>query len=143
MSLDTRELPPLLLAWLTSDDHTVEGWEPDLAVEELQCHPDLVERLTSVARPVRGTTRTWVDGSPVIHHRGGAPIACARGTSWLVVRSSTPAGVLTTPWLTAVLDSAWVDLDPWAADVTFTTSTELLRSHMQRAYDHAEAGVWP
>src|SRR5947209_6728075 len=79
-------LPAELLAWMQRDDHTVDGWAPDLAIEELHCHPDLVERLSQIARPQRGAARVWVSGCPVVHHPLGAPIACATGTSRLVVR---------------------------------------------------------
>jgi hypothetical protein len=41
------------------------------------------------------------------------------------------------------LDSAWNDLDPWAADVAFARALELLRMHVRHAYDLAEAGAWP
>ena len=122
-----------LHAWLTSDDHEVQGWAADPPIEQLHCHPDLAERLTQMARPVRGTCRVWIDGCPVVHHPSGPPIACATGTSRLVVRSAQPAGALVSQWRTPGLDGAWVDLDPWAADVTFTRTLELLRTHLRRA----------
>jgi hypothetical protein len=60
----------------------------------------------------------------------------------MVVRSKQPAGALVSKWRTPGLDDAWVDLDPWAADVTFARTLELLRTHVRRAYDLAEAGAW-
>jgi hypothetical protein len=78
----------------------------------------------------------------VVHHPSGPPIAFATGTSRLVVRSAQPAGALVSPWRTPGLDDAWVDLDPWADDVTFARTLELLRTHVRRAYDLAEAGAW-
>ena len=145
------ELSEPLAAWLRSDAHdvgdAVDAWTGerlrDPSIGELRCHPDLVERLTQIARPIRGTRRVWVDGCPVVHHPSGAPIACATGTSRLVVRSGLPPGALLSPWHTPGLDPAWTDLDPWAADITFARSVELLRTHVRRAYDLAEAGVWP
>jgi len=145
------ELSEPLAAWLRSDAHdvgdAVDAWTGerlgDPSIGELRCHPDLVERLTQIARPIRGTRRVWVDGCPVVHHPSGAPIACATGTSRLVVRSGLPAGAVVSRWRTPGLDRAWTDLDPWAADVTFARSVELLRTHVRRAYDLAEAGVWP
>ena len=131
-------LADALLAWLTSDEHDVGGWSDDLLLEELRCHPDLVERLTQIARPVRGAVRVWVDGCPVVHHPRGAPIACATGTNHLVVRSSQPAGALMSRWHTPGLGVDWVDLDPWAADVTFARTLELLRMHVRRAYERAD-----
>ena len=136
------QLSPELEAWLCSDGHDVEGWAPDPPLATLHCRPDLVQRLTEVARPIRDARRAWIDGSPVVHHGAGPPIACARGTSLLVVRSGLPAGALAADWNTTGLTSDWVDVDPWAADVTFATTTELLRMHVQRAYDLAEARAW-
>ena len=137
------ELSEPLATWLRSDAHDIDDWAVDLPVEQLHCHPDLVERLTQIARPVRGTCRVWVDGCPVVHHPSGPPIACATGTNRLVVRSAQPAGALVSPWRTPGLDPAWTDLDPWAADVTFARTLEMLRMHLRRAYDLAEAGAWP
>jgi hypothetical protein len=133
---------PELLSWLASDEHDVAGWADDPPLETLHCHPDLVERLAEISRPVRGAGRVFVAGCPVIQHPRGAPIACASGTSFLVVRSAQPAGALTSQWKTPELDASWVSLDPWAADVTFAKTVELLRGHMRRAYEHAEAGAW-
>ncbi len=137
------ELSEPLRAWLASDAHDVDGWADDLPLERLRCHPDLVERVTQISRPVPGTCRVWVDGCPVVHHPAGAPIACATGTSRLVIRSAQAAGALVSGWRTPGLDAEWVDLDPWAADVAFAHALELLRMHLRRAYDLAEAGTWP
>jgi hypothetical protein len=134
---------PELIAWVASDDHQVEGWAPEPSLDELQCHPDLVERLAEIARPLRFGVRVFVAGCPVLHHPGGSPIACASGTRVLLVRSGQPAGALVSDWAVPhELDASWVSLDPWATDVTFTRTVGLLREHMRRAYDHAEAGAW-
>lgn len=142
MSPETAALPYDLLAWLRRDDHTVDGWASDVPIEELHCHPDLVERLTDIARPQRGAARVWIAGCPVVHHGNGAPIACATGTSRLVVRSALPAGALASRWHTPDLDPAWVDLDPWAADVTFARTLDVLRAHVARAYELAGERAW-
>jgi hypothetical protein len=134
------EVPEPLRTWLGREDHVVSGWENEPPLEELACHPDLVERLTQLARTVRGACRVWVAGRPVVHHPAGAPIAFADGTSRLVVRSGEPAGILASRWRTAGLDAGWVDLDPWAADVAFARATERLRAHVRRAYERA--GTW-
>jgi hypothetical protein len=139
---ETVALAPELLAWLRSDDQVVDGWAPDAPIDELRCHPDLVERLTQIARPQRGAARVWVTGCPVVHHRDGPPIACATGTSRLVVRSAQPAGALASHWQTPGLDAAWVDLDPWAADVTFARTLDMLRAHVARAYELAGERAW-
>ncbi len=133
-------MSPEVVAWLSDDDHDVTGWAPEPARAELRCHPDLVERLTQATRPVaRTAVRVWVDGCPVIHHPGGAPVACAWNTGHLVVRSDQAAGALAVTSTRTALDSTWVDLDPWAPDVTFTRTIELLRMHVRRAFDLAEA----
>jgi hypothetical protein len=134
------QISDALRAWLTTGRHEVNGWEPEPPLDEMRCHPDLVERLTQISRPIRGVKRAWVDGCPVVHHTSGAPIACASGTGWLVVRSGRPAGALTPTWHVTALGDAWVDLDPWAADVTFAQTIEMLRAHVRAAFDRAGSG---
>jgi hypothetical protein len=134
-------LAPALLEWLERADHEpVHGWAPDLPIGELRCHPDLVARLAEIARPIGDTRRQFVAGCPVIHHPNGRPIAAAAGTSWLVVRSALPAGALRSAQpLAAPLEPDWVELDPWAVGVAFARAVDLLRGHVARAYERAEA----
>src|SRR5262250_3306511 len=54
---EATALSPTLLAWLTSDDHDVDGWADDLPIQALRCHPDLGQRLTEISRPVDGVCR--------------------------------------------------------------------------------------
>ena len=142
MTPETFALGDELLAWLDFDEHTVPDWAPDPPRAELQCSPELVARLTEVARPVAGTRRAWVDGCPVVHHPSGVPIAFAGGESYLAVRSAQAAGALASRWHARELGDSWVDLDPFAPDVGLVHTVELLRGHVQRAYDRAEAGAW-
>jgi hypothetical protein len=137
------EAPALLLEWLARADHeAVDGWEPEPAPAELRCGPELVARLTAVARPVGPVRRRFVAGCPVIHHPRGAPIAAAAGTSWLVVRSGMAAGALRSSDPPAPgLEPHWVELDPWVSDTAFARATDLLRAHVARAYELAEAGA--
>ena len=130
-----------LVARLRADDITADGWEAEPALDELRCHPDLIQRLTEIARPTRGTRRAFVAGDPVITYADHA-IAAATGTSWLVVRSDLPAGALATDAHTAGLGAEWQTLDPWAPDVAFAKSTNLLRAHITRAAEQAEARAW-
>ncbi len=137
-----RDLPALdasLLAWCARDDHAVAGWEPEPALDALRCHPDLVARVAAVCRPVAGTARVFVAGCPVIHHHNGRPIAVAAGTRWFAARSDRPVGALASPSPAGVPGPDWVELDPWSADIAFAKSTDLLRAHVQRAYDLAGA----
>lgn len=136
----TRELPPDLHAWLAASHASApDGWAADPPVEQLGCHPDLVERLTSVARPLDGVGRVFVAGCPVVHHPAGPPIACAFGTSGLLARAGGSAGPLDPGVRTAGLDDDWLDLDPWPADVLFRRGTDLLRDALARAYNLAAA----
>jgi len=130
-----------LLDWLLRSEHPPESlWEPEPPLEELRCHPDLVARLAEVARPIGAARRRFVAGCPVIQHPRGRPIAAASGTAWLAVRSGLPAGALTLPEPRASqLDGDWVELDPWAPDAAFAHATDLLRVHVARAYELAEA----
>ncbi|HWS48310.1 MAG TPA: hypothetical protein VN636_20765, partial [Acidimicrobiia bacterium] len=71
-----------LIEWLLRVDHgPVAGWAPDLPAAELRCDAGLVARLSEIARSVRGTTRVFVAGCPVVHHPSGRPIAAAAGPS--------------------------------------------------------------
>jgi hypothetical protein len=130
-----------LVERLNADDVGADGWDPEPALDALHCHPDLIERLTQIARPVRGTRRAFVAGCPVITSSSHA-IAAARGTSWFVVRSDRPAGALKTTTDTAGLGPAWQALDPWSADAAFAKGTDLLRAHVVRAVEMAEAHAW-
>ena len=136
-------LEPALLEWLVRADHEPErGWAPDLPIGELRCHPDLVARLAEIARPIGEARRRFVAGCPVIHHPLGRPIAAASGTAWLVVRSALPAGALRSARpLDEELDPDWVELDPWGVGVAFARTIDLLRGHVARAYERAEAGA--
>ncbi|HEX5615053.1 MAG TPA: hypothetical protein VFZ83_07830 [Acidimicrobiia bacterium] len=131
-----RVLPPALAEWLTRE-HSVapDGWCAEPPLEDLHCHPDLVERVATLARTLRDVRRTFVDGCPVLHHPSGPPFAAAFGTSGLVVRTAERLGALDPGWRTTGLDASWRDVDPWAADVTFTRATTLLRDAFRRAYD--------
>ena len=137
------ELPQPFLEWLTADAHdAVAGWADDLPIGELRCHPDLVERLSQCARPVQGACRVWIEGRPVIHHPAGAPIAWASGMQEFGVRSAQPAGSLASSSVVPALATPWVLLDPWAVDVSFARTLELLRMHVRRAYELAETSAW-
>ena len=129
-----RALPPALLEWLTRD-HTVapDSWAAEPPLEELHCHPDLVERLAELGRALRDVRRTFVGGCPVLHHPHGAPFAAAFGTSGMVVRTHERLGVLDPRVRTTDLPDGWSDVDPWAVDVAFTRATTLLRDTLHRA----------
>lgn len=130
-----------LAARLRADDVEADGWASEPPLDTLHCHPDLIERLSAITRPAGATQRTFVAGCPVITHSRHA-IAAAAGTSWLVVRSDRPAGALATVAEPLELGSGWQQLDPWAVDVAFAKSTDLLRAHIVRAMELAEAHAW-
>jgi hypothetical protein len=136
-----RTLPDALARWLAAP-HAVapDGWEAVPPDDALRCHPDLVERLASLGRARRDVRRTFVAGCPVLHHPAGPPFAAAFGTAGLVVRTRERLGALDPGVTTTGLDDAWRDLDPWAADVTFTRATDLLRDALARAYDAIGGG---
>jgi hypothetical protein len=134
-------LEPALVHWLgRTDREPGRGWAPDPPIGELHCHLDLVARLAEIARPIGDVGRRFVAGCPVINHPCGRSIAAASGTSWLVVRSARPAGALASkhPFDTG-LEPDWVELDPWGVDVAFARAIDLLRAHVARAYELAEA----
>jgi hypothetical protein len=130
-------MPGDVRSWLAAQHAAApEGWAPDPPVTELQCHPELVERLATLVRPLR-PRRTFVGGCPVIHHPAGSPFAAAWGTSALVARLSERPALIVAAVDTTGLDPAWVGLDPWPVDVAFARGTDLLRQALARAYDNA------
>jgi hypothetical protein len=132
----TRDIPHVLRDWLTAQhDVAPAGWEPDPPAELLACSDELVERLASVARPLRSARRAFVAGCPVIHHPDGPPIACAWNSDALVVRAGGVAGPLDAGVRTEGLGAEWIDVDPWPPDVLFRRGTDALRDVVRRAYD--------
>jgi hypothetical protein len=129
-----------LTDWLTRDvEDPVEEWADMPPYEQLRCHPDRVERLAEVSRPIGAARRVFVDGCPVIHHPRGRSLAAAWGTSGLTVRSNRAAGALATAnQPLAGLQPEWTMLDPWAPDVALSRTIDLLRGHIARAYELAE-----
>jgi hypothetical protein len=110
-------IPAGLDEWLRRTHEVApEGWEDDLPLDDLRCHPDLVERLASLVRPLRAR-RVFVAGCPVIHHPSGPPFAAAYGTSSLLIRE----------------DDEWIEVDPYPPDVTFLRGTDELRHRLSRA----------
>jgi hypothetical protein len=131
-----------LLAWLAAD-HAVapDAWEADPPLEELRCHPDLVERFASLVRPMRPRV-TFVAGCPVAHHPSGPPFAAAFGTRVLVARDAAASPLVAAPALDD-LPPGWAPLEPWPSDVAFAKGTDLLRAALARAFDCAGAGGSP
>ena len=134
----TRELPETVREWLTAPhDAAPPGWEPDPPAEQLGCSPELLERLSSLTRPLRLVRRAFVVGCPVIHHPDGPAIACAWNADALVVRAGGVAGAITAAVHTVGLNNEWIDVDPWPGDVLFRRGTDALRDVVRRAYDAA------
>ena len=125
-------IPDELRAWLESAT-TATGWAADPPFDELRAHPDLVERLAFLVRPLR-PARVFVAGCPVIHRDGGAAFAAAFGSSGLVVRRHAPGVLGARPAL-----AGWSLLDPWLADVAFARGTDLLRQALRDAFVNADA----
>jgi hypothetical protein len=134
------ESEPVLLAWLRADHEPGRGWDPEPPRTELGCDPKLVARLAEITRPLGATRRVFVGGCPVVHHPGGRPIAAAAGATWFAARSGLPAGALRpVAGADVVIGAGWVELDPWVADAAFARAIDLLRAHVSRAYEVAEA----
>jgi hypothetical protein len=138
---EVTTLDPELLMWLVSEPHPVDDPDPHPPPAALRCRADLVARLALVAQPIGRTTRRFVAGCPVIHHPRGRPIAAAVGSSWIAIRSDLPAGSLEHhgTHLARLSEHGWVELDPWAPDTAFARAVDLLRAHVARAYDMAQA----
>jgi len=119
-------IPDELRDWLARDHDAVPVASPSEA-SELRCDARLVERLTTLAGPLRAR-RVFVAGCPVVHHPSGPPIAAAFHGQLLV--RDNPPGVLAS----RALMSGWVLVDPWPPDVGFARGTDLLRQALARAF---------
>lgn len=140
MTRDAALIEPELFLQLVGDDgEPVPTWEPDPPGAATRCSPELVRRLTEVARPVGDVRRRFVAGRPVVHHPSGRAIAVADGTAWMAVRSRLPVGALSgAPHHEPDLaEHGWVELDPWAPDTAFARAIDLLRAHVVDAYERA------
>jgi len=63
VSPDVTTLPPALVTWLVTAEHEpIADWAPEPPTGELRCDPDLVARLTQLARPIGNTRRRFVEG---------------------------------------------------------------------------------
>jgi hypothetical protein len=135
-------LDPELSRWLLSTEpEPIDTWEPQPPPAALRCSAGLVARLALIAQPIGKTKRRFIAGCPVIHHPRGRPIAVAVGSSWIAIRSDLPAGSLENhgTHVPRLSEQGWVELDPWAPDTAFARAVDLLRAHLARAYEVAEA----
>jgi hypothetical protein len=135
------ELPAPLREWLEQDHHDVrEGGPAEADGRPPECDPELVERVSQLVRPLRGTRRTFVAGCPVFHHPSGPPFAAAFGRSHVVVRGRVaPLGAPAAP--VRGLPAGWTELDPEPDDVGFARGRELARTALAQAYDAAGAAA--
>ena len=141
MSAEVTTLEPELIAWLIGPEAgRIDAWAPEPPLAELQCHPDLVARLTEhhqAGRRCQPHLRRRLSGrSPP----GGSPIAAACGTSWRRDPERPAAGDLARRRPRRLPDD-WVELKPWPVDITFARGLDLFRGHVVRAQARAGAGV--
>lgn len=132
MTPDELAIPEDLRAWLTRrHDAAPDEWKPDQP--ELRCDPRLVERLATLAGPLRAR-RVFVAGCPVIHHPSGPPIAAAVGAGDILVPGRVP-GVL------GARDTGfgWFAVEAWPGDVGFARGTDLLRQVVAQAFANVDA----
>lgn len=110
-------------------DYALGGWQ-------LNTHPDLVERLTSLAPDPADVLPVY--GIPVIVSRGIAAVV-ATGTNWLLFRlPEEPQGVEMVEPI-ASLDSSrgWYSVSAWQSGSSDDDADEKLRALVRAAMDHA------
>ncbi len=129
--MDSPAIPDELRSWLARDHDALPAVAPPDPTE-FRCDARLVERLTTLAGPLRAR-RVFVAGCPVVHHPSGPPIAAAFD-GVLLVRDNPPAVLASRP-----LMPGWVAVDPWPPDVGFARGTDLLRQALARAFANVEA----
>ena len=106
--------------------------------ERQRCHPDLLDRLHSIAEGLPTRTR-YVGGIPMLVHPQGVVFAVAAGTTWLVLRlpPHVHTAIVRGEWGLRGLEGDWVDVDPWLTDMPPHDGLSRLRGWCRAAYAHA------
>ena len=120
------------------------GPEPAYAIDayELHTHPDLGERLLSLAEGVAGASGVGVYGVACLLDDAGVIRVVARGTSGLWVRAEADDHarlVAADAWAAPELGPDWVRMDAWQTVLPFAEGTALLRSRIARAFPDGES----
>ncbi len=131
-----------LAEWLreATDRPTGRLWtRRRVRIEAQRCHPDLLERLHSLADQLPGTSIRFVGGIPLVAHPGGVVFALAAAQSWMMLRLPTHVHsvVVHSEWGDRGLSGDWVDVDPWLTDLESRDGLTRLRGWTRAAYEYA------
>jgi hypothetical protein len=108
-------------------------------MEALRCHPDLCDRLESMAHGLPDTRTRFVGGMPLLVRSGGVVFAVAAGTSWVALRLPlhVHTALVRSEWGLRGIEGDWVDVDPWLTDMESREGLARLRGWTRAAHDYA------
>lgn len=124
-----------LVALLHADDCAADTTDVAPPLEDLRCHPDLVERVAELGRFTNAALRFGA-GCPILVRRDdGRMFAAATGTALLLLRldGGHPGSLAAEPPRIVGLSDDWWSVQPWPQDVTFLRGTTMLRDVVSRA----------
>lgn len=107
--------------------------------EAQRCHPELLDRLRTLAEQLPGTRLRFIVGIPVLVHPGGVVFAVAGGQSWISLRLPTHvhSAVVHSEWGHRGLTGDWTDIDPWLTDMPPRDALSRVRGWARAAYSYA------
>lgn len=110
-----------------------------VAIDAQRCHPELLDRLQTLAEQLPGSRLRFVGGIPLLVHPGGVVYAMAAGQSWLVLRLPTHVhtAIVRSEWGHRGLLGDWVDVDPWLTDLPPRDGLSRVRGWALAAYSYA------
>lgn len=114
------------------EPYAIEGWE-------LSAHPDLEERLASLAAGLPGATFAGYRGCPVVLDGHSVVRALAIGTSSIHLRLRDPsiraAVIAHRGEATSALGPDWVRADAWLSGLPSDDGTGLLRAWLAATFE--------
>ncbi len=139
LSIDANDT---IVTWIRELDRQ-PGWmrpRRRIPIERLRCHPDLCDRLESIAEGLPARLR-YVAGLPVLIHPNSVIFAIAGGTSWAALRLPEHAhsAVARSTWGRRGLEDDWGDVDPWLTEVPAREGLSRLTGWCHAACEHARA----
>ncbi len=145
MKLD-RDKNPSFDAWIREqvpgDPRTLRTHHR-VRTEDLRCHPDLCERLHTLAEDLPAGRFRYLCGFPILVHDNGVVFAVAAGTTWMALRipDGGHGAVERTRWGTRGIGADWVDADPWLPDLPADVGFRRALGWARAAYAYAEGLV--
>ena len=105
----------------------------------LRCHPELHDRLRSLAHGLHGVHAVYLEGLAVLVHPALVVFAVAGGADWMALRLPVHGhgAVIRSGKGRRGLGGEWIDVDPWLTDHEIQEGTLRARGWVRVAYQHA------